>query len=131
MAARKKSKAGAKKEKRVRFSFFSDMNPDTKSVVLKGLGLAVAVFTVFTFIASLSYLFTWKVDQSLLSQPDMMEKAVDVANAGGKLRYRWASFLVCRFLGLGSFAFVFLMGAVAYRLFFWKDPRVCLYRYDP
>ena len=120
MAARKKSKAGAKKEKRVRFSFFSDMNPDTKSVVLKGLGLAVAVFTVFTFIASLSYLFTWKVDQSLLSQPDMMEKAVDVANAGGKLGYRWASFLVCRFLGLGSFAFVFLMGAVAYRLFFWN-----------
>ena len=120
MAARKKSKAGAKKEKRVRFSFFSDMNPDTKSIVLKGLGLAVAVFTVFTFIASLSYLFTWKVDQSLLSQPDMMEKAVDVANAGGKLGYRWASFLVCRFLGLGSFAFVFLMGAVAYRLFFWN-----------
>lgn len=120
MAARKKSKAGAKKEKRVRFSFFSDMNPDTKSVVLKGLGLAVAVFTVFTFIASLSYLFTWKVDQSLLSQPDMMEKAVDVANAGGKLGYRWASFLVCHFLGLGSFAFVFLMGAVAYRLFFWN-----------
>lgn len=120
MAARKNSKAGAKKEKRVRFSFFSDMNPDTKSIVLKGLGLAVAVFTVFTFIASLSYLFTWKVDQSLLSQPDMMEKAVDVANAGGKLGYRWASFLVCRFLGLGSFAFVFLMGAVAYRLFFWN-----------
>ena len=120
MAARKKSKAGAKKEKRVRFSFFSDMNPDTKSVVLKGLGLAVAVFTVFTFIASLSYLFTWKVDQSLLSQPDMMEKAVDVANAGGKLGYRWASFLVCSFLGLGSFAFVFLMGAVAVRLFFWN-----------
>ena len=120
MAARKKSKAGAKKEKRVRFSFFSDMNPDTKSIVLKGLGLGMAVFTVFTFIASLSYLFTWKVDQSLLLQHDMMEKAVDVANAGGKLGYRWASFLVCRFLGLGSFAFVFLMGAVAYRLFFWN-----------
>lgn len=120
MAARKKSKAGAKKEKRVRFSFLSDMNPDTKSIVLKGLGLAVAVFTVFTFVASLSYLFTWKADQSLMTQPDMMEKAVDVANAGGKLGYRWASFLVCRFLGLGSFAFVFLMGAVAYRLFFWN-----------
>ena len=120
MAARKKSKAGVKKEKRIRFSFFSDMNPDTKSIVLKGLGLAVAVFTVFTFVASMSYLFTWQNDQSLMSHPDMMDKVVDVENAGGKLGYRWASFLVCRFLGLGSFAFVFLMGAVAYRLFFWN-----------
>lgn len=119
MAARKKTK-DTRKEKRVRFSFFSDMNPDTKSVILKGLGLLVGVFAVFTFVASLSYLFTWQADQSLMSDPDMMEKTVDVANAAGKAGYRWADFLVCRFLGLGSFAFVFLMGAVAYRLFFWN-----------
>ena len=121
MAAKKKTKAkDTRKEKRMRFSFLSDMNPDTKSVILKGLGLLVAVFTVFTFVASLSYLFTWKADQSLMCNPDMMDKVVDVANAGGKMGYRWADFLVCRFLGLGSFAFIFLMGAVAYRLFFWN-----------
>lgn len=118
MAARKTN--DKRKEKRNRFSFFSDMNPDTKSNVLKGAGLVVAVFTVFTFVATVSYLFTWKADQSLINQPDMMDQAIDVANAGGKIGYAWADFLVCRFLGLGSFAFIFLMGAVAYRLFFWN-----------
>ncbi len=120
MAVKKNTKSNVKKEKRVRFSFFSGMSPDMKSNVLKGLGVIVAIFTVFTLVSSLSYLFTWETDQSLMNRPDMMNGDVDVANAGGKAGYRWADFLVCRFLGLGSFAFVFLMGAVAYRLFFWN-----------
>lgn len=121
MAAGKTRKTNdKKKEKRNRFSFFSDMNPDTRSNVLKGTGLVVAVFTVFTLVATVSYLFTWKADQSLMNQPDMMDQTIEVANAGGKIGYQWADFLVCRFLGLGSFAFIFLMGAVAYRLFFWN-----------
>ena len=121
MAARKKTaKKNNGKEKRNRFSFFSDMDPDTKSVILKGLGLLVAVFTVFTLVSTVSYLFTWSTDQSLMSQPDMLDKNVDVANAAGKIGYRWADFLVCRFLGLGSLAFIFILGASAYRLFFWN-----------
>ena len=121
MAAKKKSaKKTNKKEKRTRFSFFSAMDPDTKSVVLKALGLIVGVFTIFTLVATVSYLFTWSTDQSLLSQPDMLDKSVDVANAAGKAGYRWANFLVARFLGLGSFAFIFILGATAYRLFFWN-----------
>ncbi len=119
MAAKRKTK-DTKKEKRARFSFLSDMNPDTKSLILKVLGVIAAIFTVFTFISAFSYLFTWDTDQSLMSRPDMMNKAIDVENAGGKAGYRWAHFLVCRFLGLGSFAFVFLMGAASYRLFYWN-----------
>ncbi|MBR5301187.1 MAG: DNA translocase FtsK 4TM domain-containing protein [Bacteroidales bacterium] len=121
MAAKKKTaKKINKKEKRTRFSFFSTMDPDTKSVTLKALGLIVGVFTVFTLVATVSYLFTWSTDQSLLSQPDMLDKNVDVANAAGKAGYSWAHFLVARFLGLGSLAFIFIMGASAYRLFFWN-----------
>ena len=121
MAAKKKTaKKNNRKEKRKSFSFFSAMDPDTKSVILKALGLVVGVFTVFTLVATVSYLFTWSTDQSLLSQPDMLDKNVDVANAAGKAGYRWADFLVARFLGLGSFAFIFIMGATAYRLFFWN-----------
>ncbi len=119
MAAKKKT-TGTKKEKRARFSFLSDMNPETKSITLKVLGVLVAIFTVFTLVSALSYLFTWEVDQSLMGRADMMDKTVDVENAGGKVGYRWAHFLVCRFLGLGSFVFVFLMGAVAYRLYYWN-----------
>ena len=113
-------KTNKKKEKRNGFSFFSDIDPDKKSLAIKGLGVLVGVFALFTLVATVSYLFTWQTDQSLMSQPDMLDKEIDVANAAGKIGYRWGHFLVCRFLGLGSFALIFLMGAAAYRLFFWN-----------
>ena len=100
--------------------FFSEMDPDKKSNILKYTGIAVLVFALFTLISTVSYLFTWQMDQSLMSHPDMMGKGVDVENWGGKLGYRWSRFLVSGCFGLGSFALVFLMGAVAYRLFFWN-----------
>ncbi len=100
--------------------FFSDIDPDKKSNILKYTGIAVLVFTLFTLVSSVSYLFTWQEDQSLLSHPEMLDKSVEVENWGGKLGYRWSRFLVSGCFGLGSFALVFLMGAVAYRLFFWN-----------
>lgn len=96
-----------------------EIDPQKKSNILKYAGLAVAVFTLFTFVSIVSYLFTWQEDQSLMSDPDMMDKGVEVSNLGGKAGYKWSLFLVSRCFGLGSFAFVFLMGAVAFRLFFW------------
>ncbi len=121
MAARNSNiKKDRKKEKRARFSFFSRMNEEQKAKFFKYSGLAMLVFTLFTLVSILSYLFTWEADQSLLSHPDMMDKGVEVANWGGKIGYRWSCFLVARCFGLGSLSLVFLMGAVSYRLFFWK-----------
>ena len=118
MTAKRQTK-DKKKEKRSRFSFFSDMDPIRKSNILKYTGVAVMVFTLFTLVSTLSYLFTWKPDQSLMSHPDMMDKGVDVANWGGKAGFVWSHLLVARCFGLGCFALIFLMGAVSYRLFFW------------
>ena len=109
-----------KNEKPKRFSFFSDIDADKKSNILKYAGIIVMVFTVLTLLSTVSYLFTWEADQSLLSQPDMMDKGVEVENMGGKIGFRWSRFLVARCFGLGSFALIFLLGAVAYRLFFWQ-----------
>ena len=92
------------------------IDEDKKSTILKYSGIAVLVFALFSLVAVLSYLFTWQADQSLMSHPDMMDKGVEVSNWAGKLGYRWASFLVARCFGLGSFALVFLLGACAYRL---------------
>ncbi len=113
-------KTNKKKEKRNGFSFFSNIDPDTKSLILKILGLVVGIFTIFTLVASVSYLMTWQEDQSLMSSPDMLDKGVEVSNAAGKIGYRWGHFLVCRFLGLGSFALIFLLAVSAFRLFFWN-----------
>lgn len=120
MPAKKKTKNTKKNEKPMRFSFLSDMNPDKKSNLLKVTGVIVMVFAVLTLLSTVSYLFTWMEDQSLLSQPDMMDRNVDVSNWGGKIGYRWSHFLVAGCFGLGSFALIFLMGAVAFRLFFWQ-----------
>ena len=118
MAAGKRKK-NVKNEKRLSFSFFSNMDEAKKSNILKYSGIAVVVFAIFTFISITSYLFTWTIDQSLMSNPEMMSKGVDVANWAGKIGYRWASLLVSDCFGLGAYALVFLMCACAYRLFYW------------
>ena len=117
MALKKKSERNTRKKKT---SFWNRLSDDRKSTLLKYAGWTMAAFAVITLISVLSYLFTWQADQSLLSRPDMMDKNVDVQNWGGKLGYRWSSFLVTDCFGLGSFALVFLFCAIAYRLFFWK-----------
>ena len=119
-ASTKSKKKDSRKEKQDRFSFLSDMDPDVKSLVYKAAGVLVGIFAVITLVGTVSYLFTWQADQSLEFHQNMMSQDVDVSNAGGKLGYKWGSFLVCRFLGLGSFAFAFLFAAIAYRLFFWN-----------
>ena len=111
---------GGRKGKRRRFSFFSDMTQEKKAMYCRYVGLAVFIFTAITFVSAVSYLFTWQADQSLLSHPEMMDKGVDVANIGGKFGYRWSEFLVSRCFGLGSFALIFLMGVVSFRLYFWN-----------
>ena len=120
MAESKKTTKTGRNGKRGRFSFFSDMDEVRKSNILKYTGIAVAVFALFTLISSTSYLFTWQEDQSLMSHPDMLDRNVEVSNWAGKVGYRWGNFLVARCFGIGSFALIFLLAAVAYRLFFWK-----------
>lgn len=117
MAAKKKTERSSGKKK---LSFWNRMSDDKKSSLLKYAGWTVAAFAVFTLVAVSSYLFTWQADQSLMTRPDMMDKAVDVHNWGGKLGYRWSSLLVSDCFGLGCFALVFLLFAAAYRLFYWK-----------
>ena len=117
--AAKTNKNNKGKEKRSCFSFFSDMTPERKSNILKYTGVAVAVLAAFSFISVVSYLFTWKADQSLMADPAMMDRGVEVANWAGKVGYKWAALLVGDCFGLGAFALIFLLCACGYRLFCW------------
>ena len=118
MAAGTKKKV-TKNEKHLSFSFFTDMDAEKKSNILKYSGVAVMVFALFSFVSVLSYLFTWSTDQSLMSNPEMMDKGVEVANWAGKIGYKWASLWVGDCFGLGAFALIFLLCACGYRLFCW------------
>ena len=115
----KKNKSNGKSWKRM-FTFFRDMDPELKSILVKCSGGLVLLIALFTFVSMLSYLFTWSVDKDLLMNAERLSKTVDVSNMGGKLGYLWSHFLISDMLGLASFIFVFLMGALAYRLFFWQ-----------
>ena len=89
---------------------------DQKAGAIKILGILIAAFGVFALLSTVSYLFTWKADMSLLSNPDMMDTGVKVHNAAGKLGYKFADFFVGKCFGLGSFAFLILLFALAARL---------------
>ncbi len=112
---RQEKKAGKGQGKSF-FSVFTDLDERKKKLLKKIAGFIAAAFAVFTFLAIFSYLFTWKADQSLLTDPEMMSETADVANWAGKLGYGWALFLVSGCFGLGSFAIVYFFGALAFRL---------------
>ena len=83
-------------------------------------GLVMAAFAVFTLIAIVSFIFTWKEDQSLQGYDKIMDIDVPVSNAAGKLGFKWAGLLVSRWLGIGAFALVVTLGVVSIRLLFGK-----------
>lgn len=82
------------------------LTEEQKEIVTKVIGLAVAVFDVFTFIALISYLLHWQADMS----GDVLQ------NAAGSMGYGYARFLVSRCFGLGSFALLAFFTALSIKL---------------
>lgn len=105
-AAAKKDRKGTK------------LTVETKRNIIRITGFMVGVFALFSLMSVLSYLFTWKADQSLLFEADMLDKNVEVGNWGGKMGFRWADFLVGRCLGFGAFSIVAMFCIWAYRLIY-------------
>lgn len=100
----------------IRFRFWETWDDRQKNTAVKSTGVAFGLLALFTLISTVSYIFTWKQDMSLLRDPDMLDKAAEVANAGGKLGLKWAALLVSDWFGLGSLALVILMCAISMRL---------------
>lgn len=100
--------------------WFKNWDEDQKASAVRIFGLIVAALTIFTFISSLSYLIHWKEDMSLLSEANPMDKAVHVNNMAGKLGYKFGYLLICKWFGLGSFAFLVILAATSLRLLFDK-----------
>lgn len=76
------------------------------------VGLVVAALTIFILISTVSYLFHWQEDMSLLSQG----AAGEAANKAGTLGNRTGRFLVAECFGLGSFALLAVLIGVSVRL---------------
>lgn len=79
-------------------------------------GLVLFVITVFIFVASISYLFSWREDMSLLGNPQAMSMDTSVDNIAGKAGFKTGHNLVSNLFGLGSFFLVLIFGALSLRL---------------
>ena len=117
---KQKPKKSAKKRGGI-FSFWKDMDPERKDRFWFVTGLVVAALTALTLIASVSYLFSWIADGSLLNAPDALQKGVPVQNAGGKLGFPLAHFLVGRCFGLASFILIGYLCVISFFLVTWKN----------
>lgn len=90
--------------KKTSFSIPSFVMEDPRFVKLSGLALALT--GIFLFVAFLSYLFTWKVDQSYATLPLgslLGDPTIIVDNALGKLGAKISHFFFYDFAGLASF----------------------------
>ena len=96
--------------------FWKSWDEDERTSAVRILGLCVAALTLFLLVATLSYLFHWKQDMSLLGDPAMMDQARSVGNIGGKLGAKTGYFLFGKLFGFGSFALLIILGAISARL---------------
>ena len=96
--------------------FWKSWDEEERAAAVRIVGLCVAALTLFIFIATVSYLFHWREDMSLLGNPEAMQADQAVGNAAGKLGFRTGHLLVCELFGLGSFALLIILTAVSVRL---------------
>lgn len=89
---------------------------EDKSALRIILGLVFGALTLFSFVALLSYMFTWAEDQSLLSQGKaILGDAESFArNGGGKVGFLYANLLITKLFGFGAFAIPFLFLALTF-----------------
>ncbi|MFA5325141.1 MAG: DNA translocase FtsK 4TM domain-containing protein [Bacteroidales bacterium] len=76
-------------------------------------GLFFGILCVFTVISLISYVFTWAKDQSLISNPNVIQNSFEAHNSGGKVGFLWADFLISKLFGIGAFIIPVFLGAVS------------------
>lgn len=92
--------------------FWDNWNEKDRTSAARVLGLLVSAFTIFIFVSTLSYLFHWQEDMSLLS-PGATGSA---ANKAGTLGNKAGFLLVGECFGLGSFFLLIIPVALSVKL---------------
>lgn len=73
------------------------------------IGVLVVFFSIYLAVAFISYLFTWRVDQSFEWQTVFSDSSVVVDNWAGKIGALFASQFMSRWFGLPSIVFPFII----------------------
>lgn len=119
MALSEKQKENTKRKFRFGriVSCFRNMDPQTRTLIARVVGLVVGVFALFTLFSCVSYLFTWKSDYSIVSWGDISNPDKMPANSGSRLGLRWSRFLVGGCFGLSAFCIAGLLATLAVKIF--------------
>lgn len=109
---RKSGNAGKKKQQ------VPEKEPSQNGRIVRIVcGVVFAILAIYTLTALISYCFTWDEDRSLATNPEMFSTDQSVENAGGKLGFVWAEFLVSKLFGFGAFTIpLFLLAVSAFCL---------------
>ena len=99
-----------------RIKILSRWDDAQKATTIKIAGACIAFFALYALFASLSYIFTWKQDQSLLGAAGSLSPMVDGHNAAGKLGHRLGHLLMCRWFGIASLGLLVIPVVIAERL---------------
>ncbi|NJM14359.1 MAG: hypothetical protein HC896_02370 [Bacteroidales bacterium] len=79
-------------------------------------GLFMLFFAAFLTLALVSYLFTWKTDQSFEWQQVFSSSQVEVENWSGKVGAYFANLFITKWFGLASFSIPFMLVLYGLRL---------------
>jgi DNA segregation ATPase FtsK/SpoIIIE, S-DNA-T family len=94
---------------------------DNFRLIAGWLFLAVGLYLLIAFV---SYLFTWTVDQSLLSQGGMSDPQADAANSAGLIGNYWSDLFIGELFGISAFIIPFFFAALSIFLFRIKKVRI-------
>lgn len=103
-----------KKKKRARGPLLSE---ESKIAIRVLLGMLLTAVTVVVAGSLLSYIFTWKVDYSIKTDPDLWREYVEAQNICGKMGYCIADFLIARLFGLGAYCVPVFLAALTVACF--------------
>lgn len=87
-------------------------------------GLILTGFSVLLFVSFVSYLFTWKTDQSFAWSRVFSEPEYEVENWSGKVGAWFSNLFLNRWFGLPSFAVPFMVFLIGLRMMKVKIPRL-------
>ena len=111
---------GKKSRKKVKVKKAAEKRDNT--LIAKFIGGSLLLFSVFVFLASISYLFSWRADQSILNT-DISEFLFDFKsnvsrNFMGKLGAFFAHLFIYNGFGIGSFLLYPIFFILGYNLYF-------------
>ena len=88
------------------------LNQDQKIAIRLILGLLLLGITVLVTASLISYVFTWKADYSIKSNPEVWRDYVITQNVCGKVGYFISDFLIAKLFGIGAYCIPFFLVAL-------------------